>query len=329
MLPDPNSKTSKSAVASAYLGGEYSAIFTSDTISFINDQNNKANGNNGAVDYGQKMRDICGKIIKAGGTEFFDILQITRFKERSLTQNRQGNFYKLLSDFDLTAKTAERFAFELAESHQPSSQFRRDWEGRAKASLKNFIENQEYQKVKEKCKGKTQKCDQNYILPVKTALFYCGFGVGAICKPNPTTQFLYSDSYGNKIMHDGVDFSSNQGTPVYAIADGEFTSFFCKDPNALKTCNGGFGNYIAIKHNNTIGVDFKSSYGHLSKIENIKDGSIVKKGDKIGEIGTTGNSTGNHLHLQIRRLSNNKLVDPCSDEFGLKCPELGTYIKEN
>lgn len=99
-----------------------------------------------------------------------------------------------------------------------------------------------------------------------------------------------SDPFTNKLtFHGGVDIAAPLGTPVYASADGS-VSFQGKQ--------GGYGNLIILKHE----LGYESRYGHLSKIL-VKNGDKIKKGELIGEVGSTGKSTGNHLHFEVRRFS--------------------------
>lgn len=86
--------------------------------------------------------------------------------------------------------------------------------------------------------------------------------------------------------HNGIDISHNTGDPVYAALDG--TVVECGYVN-------GYGNKITIEHENNI----KTVYAHLSSF-NIHTGDKVKEGDLIGKVGSTGNSTGPHLHFELR-----------------------------
>ena len=88
--------------------------------------------------------------------------------------------------------------------------------------------------------------------------------------------------------HRAVDYTAKKGTPVYSTADG-----FIK----LARRNGGLGNVVYIKHGN----DHLTVYAHLSKFaKGLKTNKKVKKGEVIGYVGSTGNSTGPHLHYEIR-----------------------------
>jgi len=86
-------------------------------------------------------------------------------------------------------------------------------------------------------------------------------------------------------FHEGLDFGGQRETPIVATADG--TVIFSGR-------NGGYGKSIEIDH----GHGFITRYGHMNKL-NVKRGQVVKKGDKIGGMGSTGRSTATHLHYEV------------------------------
>jgi murein DD-endopeptidase MepM/ murein hydrolase activator NlpD len=89
-------------------------------------------------------------------------------------------------------------------------------------------------------------------------------------------------------MHNGVDYAAPRGTPVGAIAGGTVLFVGKKGPN---------GNLVALKHTN----GWQSYYAHLSKFaQGMKPGTTVKQGTVLGYVGSTGRSTGPHLHLGIK-----------------------------
>ncbi len=92
--------------------------------------------------------------------------------------------------------------------------------------------------------------------------------------------------YGAQRFHEGLDFAAPTGTEVYATADGTVTEADRK---------GGYGNMIDISH----GYNYVTRYAHLSRIL-VKDGEEVKRGQLIGYVGSTGKSTGPHLHYEVR-----------------------------
>lgn len=98
-----------------------------------------------------------------------------------------------------------------------------------------------------------------------------------------------------KKMHKGIDLSAITGTPVYATADGTITR--------TDTRVRGYGKLIQISH----GFGYETRYGHLSRFA-VNEGTRVKRGDLIGYVGSTGASTGPHLHYEI--LIYNQQVNP-------------------
>lgn len=87
-------------------------------------------------------------------------------------------------------------------------------------------------------------------------------------------------------MHTGMDFAAKIGTPIYATGDG-VVKFAGSDAS-------GYGTYVVIDH----GYGYQTLYGHMSKLRTTR-GKRVKRGEIIGEIGNTGQSTGPHLHYEV------------------------------
>ena len=101
---------------------------------------------------------------------------------------------------------------------------------------------------------------------------------------------------GYNKMHKGVDFAAPTGTPIFAAGNG-VVEFAGK--------NGSYGNYIRIRHDGT----YKTAYAHLNGFKKgVYGGVRVKQGDVIGFVGSTGRSTGPHLHYEI--IVNGKQVNP-------------------
>lgn len=101
------------------------------------------------------------------------------------------------------------------------------------------------------------------------------------------TSYAKKGAYGGS-PHNGIDMAGGYGTSVKAIGDGEIIA---------NGYNDGFGNWVAIKHLNSM----VSVYAHMSGLSPLKVGTAVKVGDVIGYEGSTGNSTGSHLHLSLYR----------------------------
>ena len=95
-------------------------------------------------------------------------------------------------------------------------------------------------------------------------------------------------------MHKGLDFAASTGTPIYATGDGSVK---------VSEFNSGYGNMVVLKHGN----GYESLYAHMSRSK-VRNGQKVKRGDVIGYVGSTGLSTGAHLHYEIHK--NGEAVDP-------------------
>jgi murein DD-endopeptidase MepM/ murein hydrolase activator NlpD len=104
---------------------------------------------------------------------------------------------------------------------------------------------------------------------------------------NPFGGFSYE-------MHRGIDFRGPIGTPIYATADGIVVT---------AQYSGGYGNYVVIDH----GYGYETLYAHMSDLS-VRAGDRVRRGDLVGELGSTGRSSGPHLHYEVHR--NGQAVNP-------------------
>jgi murein DD-endopeptidase MepM/ murein hydrolase activator NlpD len=92
---------------------------------------------------------------------------------------------------------------------------------------------------------------------------------------------------GYSKMHKGTDFAAPTGTPIIAAGNGTITYVGAK---------GGYGNFVQIRHNQ----DYSTAYGHASRFaRNIRNGTKVKQGDVVAFVGSTGRSSGPHLHFEV------------------------------
>lgn len=101
-----------------------------------------------------------------------------------------------------------------------------------------------------------------------------------------TTGARYISAFNISTGHRAIDYAAAQGTPIKAIGDGRVTYAGWNSQ--------GYGNLVSIRHNGT----YSSNYAHQSKIL-VKVGQLVKQGQVIGKVGSTGLSTGPHLHFEI------------------------------
>ena len=120
------------------------------------------------------------------------------------------------------------------------------------------------------------KTDWNMIMPVSGRISSrFGYRVDPVTKRRNT-------------FHKGIDIAAPAGTPVYAAEDGTVIK--------AEFVKSGYGNLIIIKHSN----DVATYYGHLSGFE-VRNGKKVRKGELIARVGSTGKSTGPHLHFEVRK----------------------------
>lgn len=118
-----------------------------------------------------------------------------------------------------------------------------------------------------------------------------------------------------KKFHYGMDFSAPRGTPVYATGKGKVIRADNK--------SSGYGNHIIIDH----GFGYKSLYGHLYKY-NVKVGQKINRGDVIGFVGSTGRSSGPHVHYEV--FKDEERVNPMNFYYGsLSAEEYAEMLKQS
>ena len=115
---------------------------------------------------------------------------------------------------------------------------------------------------------------------------------------------------GYRRMHAGIDFKASHGTPIYAVSDGTVQ---------YAGRHGGHGNYVKLSH----GGGLATGYAHMSRIA-VSNGSRVRRGQVIGYVGSTGLSTGPHLHYEMYR--GGKTVNPSSVSFVTRAQLSGSEL---
>lgn len=198
-------------------------------------------------------------------------------------QNRDDNFYRVMLQLD-PMKLNQRYAG--AQNDWTQSGFSNRSNAEILTSLTHNIELLERQiyaqslsfdELRKTAMNQRHKIDHvPAVLPISISDYTMSSGYGYRVDP----------VYGGTTYHAGLDFAAPYGTPVYATAEGTVTE---AGPS------GAYGNRIDIDH----GYSYLTRFGHLSKI-NVKPGQKVRRGDKIGEVGSTGKSTGPHLHYEVR-----------------------------
>ena len=115
---------------------------------------------------------------------------------------------------------------------------------------------------------------------------------------------IVTSPYGSRKggFHYGIDIGNKRGTPVVASASGTVVKVVSSCKEGAKSCGGRYGNYIVIQHSNGT----STFYAHLSKAS-VSVGQAVSQGENIGEVGSTGRSTGPHLHFEIENANGSKM----------------------
>lgn len=246
-------------------------------------------------------RDIIDFISR-----YFIIKQIIQFDSKSLTEisEQKKDIEKLSNELKEKKANMKLIKVEaeeqtvvltntktIVENHKLSLS---ESEQKLKSDIDAYIKQQE----------ELENLIQYSILGSNYELSYSG---GIMLWPTYSTSYITS-GYGNRLHpiqgiiknHDGIDIGGALGDPVYAAADGIIIY------SAFNT--GGYGNMVMIDHGiNDSGVKVVTLYGHGSKLlKNV--GDEVKTGDIIMEVGSTGQSTGPHLHFEVRE--NGVATDP-------------------
>jgi murein DD-endopeptidase MepM/ murein hydrolase activator NlpD len=142
--------------------------------------------------------------------------------------------------------------------------------------------------------------------PVNNAIMRSGFG----SRRHPILGYVK--------MHTGVDWATAYGTPIFASGNGVVE---------VAGWEGGYGKYVKLKHNN----GYETAYGHMSAFaKGLEVGKRVRQGQVIGFVGSTGQSTGSHVHYEI--LVNGRFVDPMRIKLprgrSLDGPMMASFEKE-
>ena len=119
-----------------------------------------------------------------------------------------------------------------------------------------------------------ERPSRSTVMPLATGTLTSGFGT----RVHPL--------FGGRRMHSGIDLAAPAGSPIYATSDGLVTWAGWK---------GGYGLFVSLQH----GGGVETRYGHMSSIA-VSPGQSVQEGEIIGLVGSTGNSTGPHLHYETR-----------------------------
>lgn len=197
-------------------------------------------------------------------------------------RNRDDNFYRVMMQMD-PLSSRQRFTGMENESRFGKLENLKDGEllSRMNRSI-DLLEHQIYSQSVSFDQLRTVAGEQKdkiaripSVLPIHMKDYTMSSGYG----------YRRDPIYGTAKFHEGLDFAAATGTPVFATADAKVE---------VAERKGGYGNCIDLDH----GYNYKTRYAHLSQIL-VKPGQEVKRGEMIGKVGSTGKSTGSHLHYEV------------------------------
>ena len=208
---------------------------------------------------------------EASSTDYAaQVAQLTAETERrvQLIEQRQMALAAALSSENIDKSTLERLGFYPSKAGQDGRGG--PFDGNADPTFKQLFTS--WKKLDNLASGAIAVPSDK---PVKTAAFTSGYGVR-------------SDPFrGSAAMHPGIDLAGPYGTPIYATADGTVLRAGWN--------SGGYGNLVEIDH----GRGIATRYGHLSQVL-VQAGAHITRGQLIARMGSTGRSTGSHLHYEVR-----------------------------
>jgi murein DD-endopeptidase MepM/ murein hydrolase activator NlpD len=222
----------------------------------------------------KKFEDLRGQVSKITGI-------YNELVEKEIVIRNIFNLPEIsLDERQLGIGGPENMGVEISNTMQLANTAETDIESLLRLAR---FEKEKYEEVFNVLSEKRALLDHTPSIWPTRGYFSRGFGV----KFDPFT--------GNQQFHSGVDIANRTGTPIYAAADGtvKFAAFD----------NGGLGNLVEIDH----GFGYVTRYGHMSKFKALK-GQAVKRGMLIGYVGSTGYSTGPHLHYEV--IKNDRQVNP-------------------
>ena len=198
-------------------------------------------------------------------------------------EERDDNFYRVMMQLD-PMSDAQRFSgFDYENRYTQLSKLSDSRLVEQLSNRMNLLEKKIYSQLQSFDQLEDALSNQQdrlshipSVIPINVADYTMSSGYG----------YREDPIYGTKKFHEGLDFAATQGTDVFATADGKVSQ---------ASRRSGYGNCIDIDHGN----NYLSRYAHLSEIL-VRPGENVRRGQLIGKVGSTGKSTGPHLHYEVR-----------------------------
>lgn len=276
--------------------------------------------------YNRKNEALKQRLVafyKSGSINFLDVLMdsnnIIDFVSRYYLIKKMTEYdAKSMEEIEKQKHEIEKVTNELKESKANMKLTKADAEQQTVllTNTKTILENQisslteSEQSLKSQIdiyKKQQEELENLIQYAIRSSTYELRYSGGIMVWPTLTTSYITSQ-YGSRLHpiqgiiknHAGIDIGGSTGNPVYAAADGVIIY--------SQYNTGGYGNLVMIDHGtNSEGVKIVTLYGHGNKLlRNV--GESVKQGELIMEMGSTGNSTGPHVHFEVRE--NGVAVDP-------------------
>lgn len=276
--------------------------------------------------YNRKNEALKQRLVafyKSGSINFLDVLMdsnnIIDFVSRYYLIKKMTEYdAKSMDEIEKQKQEIEKVTNELKESKANMKLTKADAEQQTVVltNTKTILENQisslteSEQSLKSQIdiyKKQQEELENLIQYAIRSSTYELRYSGGIMLWPTLTTSYITSQ-YGSRLHpiqgiiknHAGIDIGGSTGNPVYAAADGVIIY--------SQYNTGGYGNLVMIDHGtNSEGVKIVTLYGHGNKLlRNV--GESVKQGELIMEMGSTGNSTGPHVHFEVRE--NGVAVDP-------------------
>lgn len=276
--------------------------------------------------YNRKNEALKQRLVafyKSGSINFLDLLMdsnnIIDFVSRYYLIKKMTEYdAKSMEEIEKQKQEIEKVTNELKESKANMKLMKADAEQQTVVltNTKTILENQisslteSEQSLKSQIdiyKKQQEELENLIQYAIRSSTYELRYSGGIMVWPTLTTSYITSQ-YGSRLHpiqgiiknHAGIDIGGSTGNPVYAAADGVIIY--------SQYNTGGYGNLVMIDHGtNFEGVKIVTLYGHGNKLlRNV--GESVKQGELIMEMGSTGNSTGPHVHFEVRE--NGVAVDP-------------------
>lgn len=198
-------------------------------------------------------------------------------------EDRDDNFYRVMLQIDPVSNTQRLSGIEYENRYSQLSKLSDARLVEQLSKRMNLLESricsqlQSFEQLQDALENQQEKLAHvPSVLPINIADYTMSSGYGYRIDP----------IYGSTKFHAGLDFAADHGTDVFATGEGQVVLAGRKE---------GYGNCIDIDH----GYNYLTRYAHLSEIL-VDQGDEVKRGQLIGKVGSTGKSTGPHLHYEVR-----------------------------